>query len=171
MYSFLLIWYNTLIQFKGYVIKINIYQIVKKSNDHFEPIIKEFIKMSSKYANVEVHSLFNKNIAKMQTIGEKESQKAYNELYIPKLANGYNIALDVLGKELDSFAFSHMLENKQTINFFIGGAYGFDREFLSMCDATVSLSKLTFAHKIATSVLCEQVFRSLCILNNHPYHK
>ena len=127
--------------------------------------------MSGKYATVEVHSLFNKNIAKAQTLGEKESHKAYNELYIPKLSNGYNIALDVLGKQVDSFKFSEMIDNKHTINFFIGGAYGFDREFLSKCDTTISLSKLTYAHKIATIVLFEQVFRSLCILNNHPYHK
>ena len=127
--------------------------------------------MSSKYATVEVHSLFNKNIAKAQTLGEKESHKAYNEIYIPKLNSGYNIALDVLGKQVDSFEFSEMIDNKHTINFFIGGAYGFDREFLNRCDITISLSKLTFAHKIATIVLFEQVFRSLCILNNHPYHK
>jgi len=127
--------------------------------------------MSSKYATIEVHSLFNKNIAKAQTLGEKESHKAYNELYLPKLNSGYNIALDVLGKQVDSFAFSEILDNKHTINFFIGGAYGFDREFLNKCDTAISLSKLTFAHKIATIVLFEQVFRSLCILNNHPYHK
>ena len=127
--------------------------------------------MSSKYATVEVHSLFNKNIAKAQTLGEKESHKAYNEIYIPKLNSGYNIALDVLGKQVDSFKFSEMIDNKHTINFFIGGAYGFDREFLNRCDITISLSKLTFAHKIATIVLFEQVFRSLCILNKHPYHK
>ena len=127
--------------------------------------------MSSKYATVEVHSLFNKNIAKAQTLGEQESHKAYNEIYIPKLNSGYNIALDVLGKQVDSFEFSEIIDNKHTFNFFIGGAYGFDREFLNRCDITISLSKLTFAHKIATIVLFEQVFRSLCILNNHPYHK
>ncbi|MEA2018343.1 MAG: 23S rRNA (pseudouridine(1915)-N(3))-methyltransferase RlmH [Campylobacterota bacterium] len=151
--------------------KINIYQIVKKSNDNFEPIINEFIKMSSRYAKVEVYSLFNKQISKAQTIGEKESQQAYNELYLPKLSNGYNIALDVLGKQIDSFKFSKLLDDKITINFFIGGAYGFDREFLTKCDTVISLSQLTFAHKIANIVLVEQIFRSLCILNNHPYHK
>ncbi len=127
--------------------------------------------MSSRFAKVEVHSLFNKQISKAQTVGELESQKAYNELYIPKLSNGYNIALDVLGKQIDSFEFSTLLEDKITINFFIGGAYGFDREFLAKCDKTISLSQLTMAHKVANLVLCEQVFRSLCILNNHPYHK
>ena len=133
--------------------------------------MNEFIKMSSRFAKIEVHSLFNKQISKAQTIGEIESQKAYNEVYIPKLTSGYNIALDVLGKQIDSFEFSTLLEDKTTINFFIGGAYGFDREFLTKCDKTVSLSQLTMAHKIANLVLCEQVFRSLCILNNHPYHK
>jgi len=127
--------------------------------------------MSSRFAKVEVHSLFNKQISKAQTVGELESQKAYNELYIPKLSSGYNIALDVLGKQIDSFEFSTLLEDKITINFFIGGAYGFDRKFLTRCDKTISLSQLTMAHKIANLVLCEQVFRSLCILNNHPYHK
>ena len=127
--------------------------------------------MSSRFAKIEVHSLFNKQISKAQTIGEKESQQAYNQLYLPKLSNGYNIALDVLGKQVDSFKFSKLLDEKITINFFIGGAYGFDREFLTRCDTTISLSQLTYAHKIANLVLVEQIFRSLCILNNHPYHK
>jgi 23S rRNA (pseudouridine1915-N3)-methyltransferase len=30
---------------------------------------------------------------------------------------------------------------------------------------------LTYAHKIANIVLCEQIFRGLCINHNHPYHK
>lgn len=86
--------------------------------------------MSSRFAKIEVHSLFNKQIAKAQTIGEKESKQAYNELYIPKLTTGYNIALDVLGTKMDSFKFSGLLKDKTSINFFIGGAYGFDRDFL-----------------------------------------
>jgi len=127
--------------------------------------------MSSRWAKVEVHSLFNKQISKAQTLGEKEAQQAYNELYEPKMETGYNIALDVLGKKMDSFQFSKLLEDKITINFFIGGAFGFDRAFLTKCDRSISLSELTFAHKIANIVLCEQIFLGLCIVNNHPYHK
>ena len=127
--------------------------------------------MSSRYATVEIHNLFNKQIGKAQTIGEKEAQKSYNDIFIPKLSTGYNIALDVLGKQIDSFKFSKLLDDKVTINFFIGGAFGFNKEFLIKCDQVISLSELTFAHKIANIVLCEQIFRSLCILNNHPYHK
>lgn len=151
--------------------KINIYQIAKSSNDAFEPIVNEFIKMSSKYAKVEIHNLFNKKIAKAQTISEKDAQKSYSEVFEPHLNSGFNIALDVLGTKVDSFKFAALLENHATINFFIGGAYGFEREFLNKCDKKISLSELTMAHKIANIVLLEQVFRALCIVNNHPYHK
>jgi 23S rRNA (pseudouridine1915-N3)-methyltransferase len=150
--------------------KINIYSIVKPSADDFDKLIKEFIKMSSKYAKVEVFYIFNKDISKAQTIGENESKEIYTKTYLPFL-KGYNIALDVLGKSLDSFSFSKLLEDKNEINFFIGGAYGFQREFLGKCDNVISLSNLTFAHKVATLVLSEQIFRSLSIINNHPYHK
>lgn len=150
--------------------KINIYSIVKPSTDDFDKLIKEFIKMSSKYAKVEVFYIFNKDIAKAQTIGENESKDIYTKTYLPFL-KGYNIALDVLGQSVDSFAFSKFLEDKNEINFFIGGAYGFQRDFLGKCDSVISLSNLTFAHKVATLVLSEQIFRSLSIINNHPYHK
>jgi len=151
--------------------KINIYQIAKQDRDEFEPLVKHFIKMSSKYAKVEVHNLFNKQISKAQTIGEKEAKQSYSDIFIPKLSNGYNIALDVLGKKVDSFVFSKLLQDKITINFFIGGAFGFSQDFLNKCDSVISLSNLTMAHKIANIVLLEQIFRGLCISNNHPYHK
>ena len=150
--------------------KINIYSIIKPSKDEFDSIIQEFIKMSSKYAKVEVHYIFNKNIAKAQTIGEKEAQLSYSETYEP-LLKGFNIALDVLGKKVDTYAFSALIEDKNEVNFFIGGAYGFQREFLTKCDVTISLSDLTMAHKVANVVLTEQIFRALSIQNNHPYHK
>lgn len=150
---------------------INIYTILKQSNDSYDLLIKDFIKMSSKYAKVKVVYIFNKKIAKAQTIGEKESQLAYSEVYEPLLSKGYNVVLDVLGKKVDTFSFSRIIENKNDINFFVGGSYGFDRVFLKKFDSIISLSDLTMAHKIANVVLVEQVFRSLCILNNHPYHK
>lgn len=150
--------------------KINIYAIIKPSRDDFDTLIKDFIKMSSKYAKVEVHYIFNKNIAKAQTIGQKEAQQSYSDVYEP-LLKGYNIALDVLGKKVDSYKFADLIDGKNEINFFIGGAYGFQREFLKKCDSIISLSDLTMAHKVANVVLTEQIFRALAIKNNHPYHK
>ncbi len=152
------------------MIKINIYQIAKNDKDDFSPLITNFIKMASKYAKIEIYNLFNKQIGKAQTISSKDAKKSYSEMFEPKL-NGFNIALDVKGVKIDSFKFSQLLENQITINFFIGGAFGFEKSFLDKCDKVISLSDLTYAHKIANIVLLEQVFRGLCISNNHPYHK
>lgn len=152
------------------VVKINIYAIVKPNRDEFYKISQEFIKMCSKYAKVEVHSIFNKHISKAQTIGEKEAKLSYSLAYEPFMS-GFCIALDVLGKDVDSFEFSKMITNNSEINFFIGGAYGFEKEFLKKCNSIISLSSLTMAHKIVTLVLLEQIFRGLAIKNNHPYHK
>lgn len=150
---------------------INIYQIAKVSKDDFDPLIKTFIKMSSKYAKVEVHNLFNKHISKAQTISDIEAKKSYSNVFEAHLNGNYNIALDVLGDKLDSFKFANLISSSANINFFIGGAFGFENSFLNKCDKKISLSDLTMAHKIANLVLLEQVFRSLCIINNHPYHK
>lgn len=151
--------------------KINIYQIAKSSNCEFNKIIEDFIKMSSKYAKIEIHNLFNKKIAKAQTISDIEAKKSYSEVFEPHLSTGFNIALDVKGKKVDSFEFSKFFENSAVVNFYIGGAYGFESSFLQKCDKKISLSELTMAHKIANIVLLEQIFRGLCIINNHPYHK
>jgi 23S rRNA (pseudouridine1915-N3)-methyltransferase len=150
--------------------KINIYCIAKANDDEFETLYNHFMKMSSKFAKVQLHFIFNKKIAKAQTIGAVEAQLAYTEAFEPFL-NGYNVALDVKGEKLDSFKFAQLLQKSVNINFFIGGAFGFQRDFLKNCNLCVTLSDLTMAHKIANVVLLEQIFRGLCINNHHPYHK
>ncbi len=151
--------------------KVNIYSIIKKDRSEFDPLYKNYEKMISRYANVTIEDIFNKNIAKAQSSNEIKAKKEYTSAYKKKISHAYNIALDVQGREVDSLKFSKLLENKGEINFFIGGAYGFEKEFLDQCDQTISLGKLTMAHKVAKVVLLEQIFRGLCIINNHPYHK
>ncbi len=150
--------------------KINIYTIEKKSSDEFTKLIENSKKMIQKYALIEEISIFNKKIASAQNRDAIISRRSYSEAFTPFM-NGYNIALDPKGKELDSFEFSESFANIATLNFFIAGAYGFEDRFLKKCNKVVSLSKLTFSHKIAKVVLFEQIFRALSIINNHPYHK
>jgi 23S rRNA (pseudouridine1915-N3)-methyltransferase len=142
--------------------QINIYSIEKKED--YKSIIDNYIKQSSKFATIKNITIFNKEIAKNNT------PKSYTKVFEKYLTNGYNIALTPEGKLVDSFEFANLL-NKQTINFFIGGAYGLEEEFKNRCDIKLSLTPLTLSHKIAKIMLFEQVFRGLAINNNHPYHK
>lgn len=151
--------------------KVNVYSIQKKSNDGYDALVAEYQKMSKKYAITQDHQLFPSFVAKAALQSEQMAKKSYTTCYTPLLENGFNIALDVQGKQHDSFKFATLLEAKNEVNFFIGGAFGFEKEFISQCDTVISLSFLTMPHKLAHLVLWEQIFRALTINNNHPYHK
>jgi len=152
--------------------KINIYIIDKKSKDKlYAPLIEHYIKIAKSFAKVEVVEIYTKEITKAHDISPQAAQKSYSLAFSEYLSNGYNIALDPASKELDSFGFSNLLKDIAVVNFFIGGAYGLEETFLTQCNNSISLGKITMSHKLAKVVLLEQVFRGLSINNNHPYHK
>ncbi|MCH9814577.1 MAG: 23S rRNA (pseudouridine(1915)-N(3))-methyltransferase RlmH [Epsilonproteobacteria bacterium] len=150
--------------------RINVYSIEKSNRDEFSKLVDNHKKMIQKYAKIDEITFFNKKIAAAQNRTAIMAKESYSEAFLPHM-NGYNIGLDPAGKVLDSFEFSENFDKITTLNFFIAGAYGFDKDFLTKCDQVISLSKLTFSHKIAKVVLFEQIFRALSIQNNHPYHK
>ncbi len=151
--------------------KINIYSIAKKERSIYDPLYKDMQKMISKFAKIEDIELFPKDVTKAHTISQNASQMAYSNVLSPYLKGGYSVILHPDGKIIDSFEFSKLLSDKMAVNFFIGGAYGFEDSFVKKCDKAVSLSNLTMSHKIAKAVLLEQIYRGFSILNNHPYHK
>ena len=149
---------------------IKIFTIEKSSDKAIEGLCEEFSKMISRFSKVEEVKIFNKPIALAQSIGATEARSAYTKAYEPYL-KGYSVALDVEGEVIDSEAFSALFDRDVNINFFIGGAFGFESAFLKQTQKVISLSRLTYAHKIAKVVLFEQIYRGLCIKNNHPDHK
>ena len=149
---------------------VKVFTIEKSSDKSLDAIANEYTKMISRFAKVEEIKIFNKNIATAQMLSEKEARASYTKAYEPFL-KGYNIALDVEGEHLSSEQFSTLFDSDVNVNFFIGGAFGFDDAFLGKTQKIISLSRLTYAHKIAKVVLFEQIYRGLCIKNNHPYHK
>ncbi|MEA2112131.1 MAG: 23S rRNA (pseudouridine(1915)-N(3))-methyltransferase RlmH [Campylobacterota bacterium] len=151
--------------------KVNIYSIAKKERSIYDPLYKDMLKMISKFTKIEDVELFPKSVTKAHTVSKSASQTAYSNVLSPHLKGGYCVVLHTDGKIMDSFEFSKLLSDKMAVNFFIGGAYGFEDAFVKKCDKAVSLSNLTMSHKIAKAVLLEQIYRGFSILNNHPYHK
>ncbi|WP_294964620.1 23S rRNA (pseudouridine(1915)-N(3))-methyltransferase RlmH [Sulfurimonas sp.] len=151
--------------------KIDIVSIAKKERSTYDPLYKELSKMISRFAKVEDIEIFPKDVAKAHTISPDASKQAYTRALEPYIKNSFCISLHPDGKLIDSFEFSKLLNDKISIKFFVGGAYGFDDNFLKKSDAVISLSKLTLSHKIAKAVLLEQIYRGFSILSNHPYHK
>ena len=55
--------------------------------------------------------------------------------------------------------------------FVIGGADGLDDSVKARAVKLLGLSKLTLPHAMARVMLAEQLYRSVCIIKGHPYHR
>lgn len=133
-------------------------------------IIRSFLQKSLAFAKVGFHPLFGKRVLQAQKVTPEAASRSYSEMFAPHVG-GFSIAMDVTGKQMDSYQFASLLKDRSDVRFFIGGAYGLERKFVQQCQQSISLSPLTFSHKIAAAVLMEQIYRGLCITHNHPYHK
>ena len=92
------------------------------------------------------------------------------------LNDSINIILEERAKPLTSQEFKNMLEDylkqpRSEINFIIGGPDGTSKNLSKIANETISLSKMTLPHLMARVMLIEQIYRSLSIIINHPYHR
>ncbi|MDR2788075.1 MAG: 23S rRNA (pseudouridine(1915)-N(3))-methyltransferase RlmH [Candidatus Accumulibacter sp.] len=85
------------------------------------------------------------------------------------------VALDERGVEVTTLQLAQRLETWMRDGgdtaFVIGGADGIDDEIKTRADAILRLSSLTLPHAVARLVLCEQIYRAMSVLRNHPYHR
>ena len=102
---------------------------------------------------------------------QKEAAKIHKQLS----PNSYKIALDISGTPQSSESFAATLcklatSGRSHLQFIIGGSAGLSPEILKSCHARLSLSPMTFTHRMARIILLEQIYRCCRILNNEPYH-
>lgn len=93
---------------------------------------------------------------------------------ISKNENPYIVLLMEKGKQFESRDFSKWLSNiyeRQTVIFIIGGASGHGEAVIKKAHFKLSLSELTYPHKLARLLLVEQIYRAQTIVAGHPYNK
>lgn len=85
------------------------------------------------------------------------------------------VVLDETGDDLTTLKLAKRLEvwmqDGRDVALLIGGADGLDEEFKRQADDKLRLSSLTLPHGMARMVLCEQLYRAVSVLKNHPYHR
>ena len=89
--------------------------------------------------------------------------------------DAFSVLLTEHGKEYDSPQFAKQLlawseHETRTVEFVVAGPFGVDAATIEKFDATLSLSRLTFPHDVATTVLYEQLYRAMTILSKKTYH-
>ncbi|MBC7428259.1 MAG: 23S rRNA (pseudouridine(1915)-N(3))-methyltransferase RlmH [Bacteriovorax sp.] len=93
---------------------------------------------------------------------------------ISKTENPYVVLMMEKGKQFTSVDFSNWLSGineRQSVVFVIGGASGHGEEVIKRAHFKLSLSELTYPHKLARLLLVEQIYRAQTIAAGHPYNK
>ncbi|MBI5212465.1 MAG: 23S rRNA (pseudouridine(1915)-N(3))-methyltransferase RlmH [Nitrospirae bacterium] len=83
---------------------------------------------------------------------------------------GSYILLDEKGRELSSMGFAKFLEDKNNIDFVMGGPHGVSGEVKEKAADKIALSKMTLTHEMARLVFLEQFYRALTIIKGKEYH-
>ena len=156
--------------------KIELICIEKTKKTEYKNIIQDYLKRINKKLNFTI-----KEIPFVKPNNIKKENALTKQLHlIKKCINDYDyvVLLDESGKSYSSLDFSKWLNFKissidiKCLKFIIGGPYGLNKKTMNLkINEQISFSKMTFSHQMIRIFVLEQVYRSLKILNNEPYHK
>ena len=146
---------------------------------------KEFTLLSSEYEK-RLSGLCSFSVCEIEPVktGNKvlkaeitSALKKEGDLILKEIPKGaYVFAMCIEGRELSSEELSKRLETlaiegRGEAVFIIGSSYGLSPEVKSRADFKLSMSKMTFPHKLARIMLTEQLYRAFSISGNGKYHK
>ncbi|MBN2645737.1 MAG: 23S rRNA (pseudouridine(1915)-N(3))-methyltransferase RlmH [Desulfuromonadaceae bacterium] len=155
--------------------KLTLICIGKLSLDFLAEASREYEKRIRRYTTIDVIEL------KEEKRGGKQPDvaaicQAETEKILARIPSGaVAIALDETGEQKSSVEFArdlerHMIHGTPQLYFIVGGAYGLTDALRQQCRTVLSLSKMTWTHQMARVLLMEQLYRSLTIIRNEPYH-
>jgi 23S rRNA (pseudouridine1915-N3)-methyltransferase len=86
------------------------------------------------------------------------------------------VALDAGGRDIGSEEFAALIGRWRdggttTLAFFLGGPDGLAPEIKALAGYRLAFGRMTWPHRLARIMLLEQIYRSVTILVNHPYHR
>ena len=160
------------------MLQINILYVGNIKDKFFEQAVAEYEKRLSglcKIRNIELKEEKppdNPTDSEIALIIKKEGERLLENL--PK--KGFKIALCVEGTQISSEELAKKIESvtvsgDSEITFIIGGAFGMDERVKKAANYRLSISKMTFTHRMMRVILTEQIYRALNILSGGHYHK
>jgi 23S rRNA (pseudouridine1915-N3)-methyltransferase len=63
------------------------------------------------------------------------------------------------------------VDSGRQLSFLVGGFLGLAPRIMEKADLRLSLSRMTFSHELARTVLLEQVYRALNLIKGYAYPK
>jgi 23S rRNA (pseudouridine1915-N3)-methyltransferase len=154
------------------MLNITIICIAKTKEKYFIEPFQEYKKRLLPYANINLKEIpackltNTNNISMVKKEEGKKILKAINPAHAVII-----LSEDGMQASSEDFA-KHMInwQEKGSLQFIIGGAYGLDEEVKKSANMLLSFSKMTFTHEMIRVFLVEQIYRAFMINNNKKYH-
>ena len=153
---------------------IDLLVVGKTDSAEIQSLVATYLKRLNFYTRVTLVTL--PDLKNTRNISAESQKRQEGELLMRQFADGdYVVLLDEKGAEMRSVEFSMWLQKRMNsgvrrLCFVIGGPYGFSKTVYDRADESISLSRMTFSHKIIRAIFAEQLYRAFTIIRNEPYH-
>ena len=160
------------------MIKVTIIAVGKLKEKFFLGAVAEYEKRLSRFIKLQTVEIEparlsdNPSSAEIASALENEGNRILKA--IP--SDAYVTAMCIEGKQMTSEELSADISERAANGsgnrvFIIGGSYGLSDAVKKRADARMSMSKMTFPHKLARVMLLEQIYRAFMIESGGTYHK
>ncbi len=160
------------------MIRVTIIAVGKLKEKYFLSAAAEYEKRLSRFCKLNTIEIEpartseNPTPAEIAAALESEGEKILGK--IP--ADAYVTAMCIEGKQCPSETLAADIEKRAANGsgnhiYIIGGSYGLSDSVKRRADARLSMSEMTFPHKLARIMLLEQIYRAFMINCGGTYHK
>lgn len=156
--------------------KVAIIWIGRTRDKRLAALVDDYLERARRMQRVDVVELRDRGGASSER-GEPVVLARETEALLGALEDGdYVVLCDEHGAQLRSEEFASIISHHQRratrrLVFIIGGYLGVTDEIKGRADRVFALSKMTFTHEMARTLLAEQLYRALTIVNGIPYQK
>lgn len=157
--------------------QINVIYVGNIKDSYLAEAVSEYTKRLGAFCKVNEVELKEEKIKDGASQSEiNEAMRREGERILAVLPQkSFKIAMCIEGKQISSEEFADVIERTKNqfsqISFVIGGSFGLSDSVKASCDMKVSMSKMTFTHRMARVLLMEQIYRAFSIISGGKYHK
>ena len=153
--------------------KTELIVVGKTTNKHFIASINDYIERIHHYMPFSVTVIPELRNAK--SLSQDQQKDKEGEAILKLLQPSDTVVLlDERGKEMRSIEMAAWLEKQlataRRLVFIIGGPYGFSDAVYKRSDEKISLSRMTFSHRMVRLIFTEQLYRACTIIKGESYH-
>ena len=160
------------------MIKIMLICVGKLKEKFFLDAAEEYIKRLSRFCALSMVEIEPAKLPSEPSDAEiNKALETEGDKILRKIPDGAFVSsLCIEGSQKDSVTLSADINSRANFGFgtqvfIIGGSYGLCDAVKARSNENLSMSKMTFPHKLARIMLLEQIYRAFMISDGGTYHK